>query len=299
MDLNLLKTFDAVMKSESVNDAADILGITAPAVSHALNRLRDQYQDPLFIRQGRGIAPTNFAIELHVEIQEPLSLLLNGAISRQDFDPLTSQRTFRISSHKDIDLIVVPPIVDYKRKHAPNIMIKADVEHQYYHERQDDLRHRKVDLILATALLEDHGYHNQFLFEQQLVVAVSKHHPRIQDKLTLTDFFNEYHLLWSTKTLDNYVLNSLADEDIPHRKVAYATGSLSTALVMASQTDWICVTSSWHANKMCDALDLNIFPLPFASKKVPIYMTWHHSQRHDGGNKWLREALIETTAALR
>ncbi|MEF1304760.1 LysR family transcriptional regulator, partial [Vibrio owensii] len=69
MDLNLLKTFDAVMKSKSVNDAATALNITAPAVSHALNKLRDQYQDPLFVRQGRGIVPTNFAIELHAEIK--------------------------------------------------------------------------------------------------------------------------------------------------------------------------------------------------------------------------------------
>lgn len=65
MDLNLLKTFDVVMKTRSVNEAADSLGITAPAVSQALNRLREQYQDPLLIRKGRGIAPTNFAVELH------------------------------------------------------------------------------------------------------------------------------------------------------------------------------------------------------------------------------------------
>jgi LysR family transcriptional activator for leuABCD operon len=63
MDLNLLKTFDAVMKSKSVNAAAEALNVTPPAVSHALNRLRDQYQDALFIRQGRGITPTSFALE--------------------------------------------------------------------------------------------------------------------------------------------------------------------------------------------------------------------------------------------
>lgn len=86
MDLNLLKTFDAVMKTQSVNEAALALNITAPAVSHALNRLREQYQDPLFVRQGRGIVPTNFAVELHADIQEPLSLLIDGAESRETFD---------------------------------------------------------------------------------------------------------------------------------------------------------------------------------------------------------------------
>ncbi len=85
MDLNLLKTSDAVMKARSVNIAAEALGISAPAVSQSLNRLRDQYKDPLFVREGRGISPTNFAVELHAEVQEPLSLLINGAKSRQHF----------------------------------------------------------------------------------------------------------------------------------------------------------------------------------------------------------------------
>lgn len=162
MDLNLLKTFDAVMKSKSVNQASEVLNITPPAVSHALNRLRELYQDPQFIRQGRGIIPTNFAIELHSEIEEPLSLLLNGSKSRHDFDPKLSQRTFRISSHKDIDLMLVPSLTKYKSEHAPNTVIQADIEHLNEQDRQDDLRRRRVDVILATVPLEDRGYHTSY-----------------------------------------------------------------------------------------------------------------------------------------
>lgn len=174
MDLNLLKTFDVVMKTRSVNEAAETLGITAPAVSHALNRLREQYQDPLFIRQGRGITPTNFAIELHAEIQEPLSLLLNGAKSRQQFNPDTSHRTFRLSSHKDIDLMLLPPLMDHLAQHAPNVKLCADVEHLDERDRQADLRTRKVDMILATVPFDEHGYHNELLFELPLVMVCSQ-----------------------------------------------------------------------------------------------------------------------------
>lgn len=124
MDLNLLKTFDAVMKSKSVNEAAKVLNITAPAVSHSLNRLREQYNDPIFIRQGRGIVPTNFAMELHSEVQEPLNLLLNGTKARQRFNPEKSQRTFRISSHKDIDLMIVPALSELKNKLRPRYSFK-------------------------------------------------------------------------------------------------------------------------------------------------------------------------------
>ncbi len=297
MDLNLLKTFDAVMKSKSVNEAAEVLNITAPAVSHALNRLRDEYQDPLFIRQGRGIVPTNFAVELHSEIQEPLSLLLNGSKSRQDFSPELSQRTFRISSHKDIDLIVVPPLVSYKNEFAPHVTIQADIEHLNEQDRQDDLRRRRVDVILATVPLEDRGYNNQLLFEQELVVTASKYHPRIQEELTLEDFMRESHITWKTQRLNTNTLDSVAiDTVLPPRQVAYSTGSVVTALAMASQTEWLAITSKWQADLIADNLGLRVFPIPLKIGKVPVYMTWHQSQKNDKGHEWLRQAIVESLA---
>lgn len=295
MDLNLLKTFDAVMKSKSVNDAAEVLNITAPAVSHALNRLRDQYQDPLFIRQGRGIVPTNFAVELHAEIQEPLSLLLNGAKSRQEFEPETSQRTFRISSHKDIDIILVPLLTRYKSKHAPNTTIQADIEHLNEQNRHDDLRRRRVDVILATVPLTDRGYHNELLFEQELMIAVSKSHPRIQTALTQEDFMREFHVTWRTQRLNTNTLDSvMIDERLPPRQVAYSTGSTMTALQLVAQTEWLCVTSQWYAENLSEKLGFNTFPVPFEATKVPIYMTWHQSQKNDKGHEWLRGAIKES-----
>ncbi|WP_023602679.1 LysR family transcriptional regulator [Aliivibrio logei] len=298
MDLNLLKTFDIVMNTRSVNEAAVSLGITAPAVSHTLNRLREQYQDPLFIRQGRGIVPTNFATELHAEIQEPLSLLLNGAKSRQAFDPATSQRTFRISSHKDLDLMIVPPLIKHRDECAPDVNFKADIEHLNEEDRQADLRMRKVDLILATVPLEEHGYHNQLLFELPLVVVCRKDHPRIKDSITQEQFFAEQHLLWKTQRMDNYIMDSLLKEKLPQRKEAYTGGSICNSIMMAAQTDWLCVTGVWHAKMLSKMLPLTILPLPFDSRPLPVYMTWHHSQQSDTGHQWLKKTFEEVTQHL-
>ncbi|MCY9852614.1 LysR family transcriptional regulator [Vibrio mediterranei] len=292
MDLNLLKTFDVVMKSKSVSEAAEVLNITAPAVSHALNRLRDQYQDPLFIRQGRGITPTNFALQLHSEIQGPLSFLLNGTSSKQEFIPSKSQRTFRISSHKDFDLMMVPAITEYKKKFAPHITIQADIEHLNEADRQDDLRRRTVDVILATIPLSEHGYHNELLMEQEAVVVASKSHPTIRETLSFDEFMQAQHIIWRSQRLSTHTLDSLAIEDqLPVRKVAYSTGSLLTAMQLASETEWLSVCGTWHANKFSEKLDLNIFPLPIKVKKVPIFMTWHQSQKNDKGHIWLRETI--------
>jgi len=299
MDLNLLKTFDVVMRTRSVNDAAESLGITAPAVSHALNRLREQYQDPLFIRKGRGIAPTNFAIELHEEIQEPLNLLLNGAKSRQHFNPQASQRTFRISSHKDLDLMLVPPLIDYRDRHAPNVKLSADIEHVDERNRQDDLRMRKVDLIIATTPLDEHGYHNELLLYLPLVVVCNKNHPRIQGSITHQQFFSERHLLWGTQRLNQDILDSLVSKPQPARHIVYKTDSICNAVMMAAQTDWLCVTSQWHADLLAPNQQLQVLPLPFELGALPVYMTWHHSQQQDTGHQWLKESLLNVTERYR
>ncbi|KLV03405.1 transcriptional regulator [Photobacterium aquae] len=299
MDLNLLKTFDAVMKTRSVNKAAESLDITAPAVSHALNRLREQYQDPLFIRQGRGIAPTNFAIELHAEIQEPLHWLLNCAKSRQSFSPQSSQRTFRLSSHKDLDLMLVPPLINYRDQHAPHVKLAANIEHLNENSRQADLRMRRVDLILATVPLEEHGYYNQRLFELPLVVACRENHPRIKGSVNQAQFFSERHLLWDTQRQSRNVLDSLVSDKLPQRDIAYTTGAICNTIMLAAQTDWLCVTSQWHANLLSKQHPLQILPLPFKCQPLPIYMTWHQSQQSDTGHQWLKDTLMKITKPFR
>ncbi|QUM76775.1 LysR family transcriptional regulator [Moritella sp. 24] len=295
MDLNLLRVFDAVMKLGSVNATADMLDITAPAVSHSLNRLREQYNDPLFIRKGRGIIPTNFAIELHADIQAPLDLLVNSTKSRQVFNPLTSTRTFRISSHKDIDLVVLPKLLQYKEKHAPSINIISDIEHLDSDEqlRHDDLILRKVDLVFATVPLKMSGYHNEIILEQDLLVACSINHPRIDDQLSQQQFFNEKHLLWTTKRLNDDVLHSLSLEKLPYRKIAYRAGSMASALIMASQTEWLCLTSQWYADTLSAFAPIKILTLPFAMDPLPVYMTWHQSQNADVGLRWLRQTILD------
>ncbi|MDN3612046.1 LysR substrate-binding domain-containing protein [Vibrio ostreicida] len=297
MDLNLLKTFDMVMKTRSVNQAANALGISAPAISQSLNRLRDQYQDPLFIRQGRGITPTTVAIELYAEIQAPLQLLLNGSRSRQLFEPDSSRRTFHLSSHKDLDLMIVPPLVTYRDRYAPNVRLNADKEHSDESHRQTDLRMRRADLIITTVPLDEHGYHNQSLFDVPLVMVCRKDHPRIHGEINPQQFFNERHLLWGTKRLNQDIVDSLAVEPQPSRDIAYRTDSICNAIMMAAQTDWICVTSEWHAAML--GQNVQILPMPFELSRLPVYMTWHHSQQSDSGHQWLKSAVLESTNRYR
>ncbi|EDP60738.1 LysR family transcriptional regulator [Vibrio sp. AND4] len=299
MDLNLLKTFDTVFQTRSVSGAADALGISAPAISQALNRLREQYQDPLFIRSGRGIIPTNFAMELHAEIQEPLNLLLHGVKSRLHFDALNSHRTFRISSHKDIDLLVVPPFTAYRSIHAPNTKIEASPGHLTVIDRQNDLRHHRVDIALSTIPLQEYGFLNHKLFEEELVVVASIDHPRVQGQITADQFFSEPHILMETDTLNQYTLKLVSQIDFPQLNVGYKTNSTLHGLILASETDWLCISTRRLTSKLNTNNQFQVLQIPFEIEPIPIYMIWHKFQSKDNGHVWLRNALIEATQAFR
>ena len=95
--------------------------------------------------------------------------------------------------------------------------------------------------------------------------------------------------------MNNDILSSLSSVDLPPRDTAYSSSSICTAIMMAAQTDWLCLCSEWHAQAMSKHLEIETYPLPFALDRLPIYMTWHHSQETDRGHQWLKEAIIELT----
>ncbi|MFA0442343.1 LysR substrate-binding domain-containing protein [Vibrio sp. 10N.286.49.B1] len=156
------------------------------------------------------------------------------------------------------------------------------MEHVDEQSRHADLRQRKVDIILSTLPLEEHGYHNYKLFEQDLVMVFSTSHPHISgSSITAEQFFSEQHILWNTHRMDTDTLDSVADTVLPKRRIAYKTSSALTGIVLAGDTDWLCVNARSIAEKVSRSDRFQICELPFKAKAVPIYMTWHHSQRSD------------------
>ncbi|GHY78365.1 transcriptional regulator, LysR family [Vibrio cholerae] len=118
-DLNLLTVFDSVMKLGSVSKAADKLGMTSAAVSQNLSRLREQVGDPLFIRQGRGLQPTQYALNMHKHVAEGLSAIRFGLETDAGFDPATSKREFIIGGQGYFDLGGITATFAKNQRHRP------------------------------------------------------------------------------------------------------------------------------------------------------------------------------------
>lgn len=119
IDLNLFRIFDRVMIEKGVSAAAASLEMTPAAISQAIRRLSDLIGEPLFRRDGRGIIPTSRALALHREIRTALHTLERSLLLNQEFNPLTSQRIFRIASHPDLDLLLLPTLLAHLARVAP------------------------------------------------------------------------------------------------------------------------------------------------------------------------------------
>lgn len=297
IDLNLFRIFDRVMTEKGVSTAASSLDMTPAAISQAIRRLSDQIGEPLFLREGRGITPTSRALALHREIRTALNTMERSLQLNQEFDPGTSQRVFRIASHPDLDLLLLPRLLAHLAATAPHCRVESVPGLYEEHLRQQALRQHNIDLILASTALEESGFLSQPLLNLELRVVCRAAHPRIEHQLDFETFFAEEHVVWDVRRKDDWVIRSLTSKNLPPRKIAYESNALLTALSLVSQTDWLCVTSQWHLAMMRQPLALKDFPLPWESAPCPVYINWHQSAKRDPALSWLIQQLQLLTTA--
>ena len=121
IDLNLLRVFLAVWESHSLTLAGEHLGLSQPAVSHALRRLRDLFGDPLFVRVGTSMTPTDAAMQLHAPIDEALGIIGKALQTRERFEPASASRTFRLAMSDMSEFFFLPPLLDSLQREAPQV----------------------------------------------------------------------------------------------------------------------------------------------------------------------------------
>lgn len=291
IDLNLFRIFDRVMAEKGISAAADSLEMTPAAVSQAIRRLNELIGEPLFRREGRGITPTSRAIALHREVSSALYTMERSLQLDQEFNPPFSKRVFRIASHPDLDILLLPKLLTHLARVAPHCRVESAPGLYEESVRQQALRQHNIDLVLTSAPIEESGFSSMLLLTFDLRVACRVEHPRIGCQIDFETFFSEEHVVWDIRRKDDWVISSLISYSLPPRRIAYESNALLTALTLVSQTDWLCVTSQWHLEMMRQPLGLKDFPLPWESPPCPIYVNWHQNARRDPALSWLIQQL--------
>ena len=293
-DFNLLKALDALLDERSVTRAAERLALTQPAVSGMLTRLRESFDDPLFVRAQRGIVPTLRAQQLAVPVKQLLSDI-EHILQPQAFEPATASMTLTIASTDYALRAVVVPFLSALRVQAPNIRVAVQpVDNQHLLSQLD---RGDVDWALVTPESTAAGLHTSTLFNERYVCVMRANHPdAIGETLSLDRFCALDHVLVSSS---GGAFQGVTDQALARigrsRRVTVSVTSFLVLPEILMGSDLIAVVPRRLAKKSTGLIMLEPpIDIPGFSKAV----AWHERTHHDPGQKWLRSLLIDTCKTL-
>ena len=294
MDLNLLLVFEALMEERNVTRAAQRLLRSQPAVSASLTRLRESFDDPLFVRARSGMVPTPRAVQLAASIKPVMPQLRDAVQLPPTFDPGLSDHIFTVGAVDALELFMGSALVRAMSQVAPRAKLRITAV-----ERQADILNEReeIDVVLTvltgttpawmrTEKLGDTSY--LMLFDEQTIGT--------QAPISLDAYLAARHLLVSFQG-DFYGLSdqALAEQGLK-RDVAVVTPRFSPVPFMIHGTDLIATLPTYVARAMTLLPGLVVQELPFALPSVELVMCWHRRVDDDPARKWFRTLLSRTFA---
>lgn len=299
VDLNLLVYLDVLLRERNVTRAAEELGISQPAMSNSLRRLRDLFDDPLLVRTSDGMIPTDRALELQPLVRNVLAAAEIAVLPKTEFDPTGSDRIFRIMASDYTEVTLLPHLLQRLRREAPgirlDIMTPSDVS---FH----DVERGKVDLVINRFDSLPQSFHQVHLWDDSFSCVVSATNPIIK-KWTLKSYLVSKHV-WVSKTgmgvgvgmtPDDVQRLGWVDEALgkldAKREITVFTRHYQAALLLGEQDDLIVTIPSIAARTMSGNPNVVILEPPFEIPRMRLKMVWSPLLQRDPGHRWLRQVI--------
>ena len=295
-DLNLLPIFVALMEERSVTRAAERVGMTQPALSNALARLRTMLQDQLFVRERYGIQPTPIALELAPTIAEALARLDDAVLGQQDFDPVNAERLFTIAPNGYVEFVLAPAIVSRAEKVAPGIKISLT---PYGNDLSDTgVISGTTALVLGRIVDPPDNLVVQHLMDEGLACVVRADHPEIGDSITRDQFERLKHVnVVPPGRMRAGLFQALAQQGIK-RDVAISVTNFFAVAEMVAVTDHIATLPNLICRRLAHDPRLKVLPAPVDLGSFPVEVAWHVRYRQDPAHRWLRSVISDVAAKL-
>ena len=279
LDGGLLLVFRGLLRRRQTTAVADELGLSQSAVSHALSRLRELFEDPLFIRRPHGLEPTRRALELAPRI-DALVDLVGSLLEREDkFDPARSERRFTLGAPEFITALIGSALVETFRKHAPNASFV--VESSAQEPTLDAIRRGELDLALGRFSTLVPGVVSEPLYEDRYCVAARHGHPKIKGKISYEDWLTMGHV-FAVSSAEEPGGEQTDDE------IAFfaAVPRWLTALVLVSASDAIATCPMKLAQRQAKVLGLQVIAAPFLQNRITVSAV-RREAANDAGADWL------------
>jgi len=288
IDLNLLRVFDAVLHEKGVTSAAARLGLTQPAVSNALARMRKLFGDPLFVRTPRGVDATPFARELAEPVRQALALLESALAHGPGFDPATSTRAFRFYMSDLGQVEFLPPLVERVQRGAPGVRLEAvalEVD-----DIADALAAGALDLAIGFLPGLSAPVGRRALFRDPYLCLMRADHPIAA--LTKKKFLEASHALVIYRGGHRVIEEALERAGLA-RRIALRVPHFTVVPMVLERTDLILTLPARVARVFERRGKLKALPPPVPIPPAEVAVHWHERFEADPGNRWLREQIVE------
>ena len=289
LDLNLLVVFAALMDTRSVTRTAERLGLTQPAASAALRRLRAYFGDEMLVQVGKRMHPTPFAEALYPQIQRSLHSVEQAIATPAGFEPATATRRFRINASDYVMVAVLVSLAKRVAATAPQIQLEV---HLPTERNADNLEAGKIDLLITPEQLLAPWQPSEFLYEEEQVVVGWAGNPVFAKGLTDDDFFGAGHVgvalgAQRAATFADTQLNRMGRQ----RRIEIEVASFASVPWFLQGTGRLAVLHKRLVRAMVPQFDLAFAPMPFPFPRLREMAQFHEARSDDAGLIWLREQL--------
>lgn len=291
LDLNLLKVLEALLRTLSVTQAAQQLGLSQSATSHALQRLRTSLGDPLFVRTSKGLQPTSHALVISEPVQEALRLLGSCMQSAVAFDPASTTRTFTLFITDIGDVVLLPPLLAHFREHAP--LARLRTLGSSYKEIARQLESGNVDIAVTVLPKLGAGFYQQTLFRERYVCIVRRDHPGIGERMAAEQFRQASHALVTAEGTGHEVIEQVLDARGLSSRVVLRIPHFLAVPTLVAQSDLVATVPRQLALAAAANHPIRILEHPLRLPAYGVNQFWHERLNADPGHRWLRGVMVK------
>lgn len=291
VDLNLLVVFDALMTKQHLTRAAEKIGLSQPATSNALSRLRKLFNDDLFIKTSKGMTPTPRAIELAETIHQALLQVQSAITSEPEFVPHTSDRVFRLGMDDYSELVFLPKLLAEMEILAPNV--KIQVRSTNWMRSPKLLDADEIDLAIGHCPQFQPWHQRQLLYQEHFVCVASAERFKARIAIALEEYVAASHLLVSPKEdMVGLVDEVLALQNL-RRNVTMSVPNFLIVPFILSDTNFIATLPAQLVKTFVEVWQLYASPLPFEMTGFSVDLLWHSKNDREGGHTWVRNLIAQ------
>lgn len=309
LDLNLLLVLDALLGERHVTRAGLRIGLSQPATSRALSRLREHFHDPLLVREGNTLVPTSRAEELAAPLTAAITALQEALTPPTPFDPSTARRTFTLATADYGQFVVLPPLISRLQSAAPGVdLVVLDLGSTPVHQALSD---GLVDVVIAPrpgatrlsrppAEVYDGGAHlyRRHLFDERFVCLVRDGHPRVKSRLSLETFVDLPHAFIAPRGTPGGIVDDVLEAQGLTRRVAVMVQSFLVAPWLVAQSDLIITLAERLARALSNTLPLRVLKPPLVIPDFAMELAWHERRHLDPAHRWLRAELVASSKGV-